>query len=101
MLLSDLGDDLYLDKLNDGSVYDLYSDAINALVNIQNLANVGGLDEYDKNLLSSEMNLFTEWLVEKHLQIELKETQRKDLIKLFDLLITCLLYTSPSPRDRG
>lgn len=87
LLLSDLGNDLYLDKLNDGSVYDLYSDAINALVNIQNLVNVGGLDEYDKNLLSSEMNLFTEWLVEKHLQIELKETQRKDLIKLFDLLV--------------
>jgi len=87
LLLSDLGDDLYLDKLNDGSVYDLYSDAINALVNIQNLANVGGLDEYDKSLLCSEMNLFTEWLVEKHLQIELKETQRKHLIKLFDLLV--------------
>ena len=88
LLLSDLGDDLYLDKLSDSSIYDLYSDAINALVNIQNLANVGGLDEYDKNLLRSEMNLFVEWLIEKHLQIELKEAQRKDLIKLFDLLIT-------------
>ena len=60
LLLSDLGDDLYLDELNAGSIYDLYSDAINALVNIQNSANIGGLDEYDKNLLKSEMNLFTE-----------------------------------------
>ena len=88
LLLSDLGDDLYLDKLSDSAIYDLYSDAITALVNIQNSANVGGLDEYDKNLLRNEMNLFTEWLIEKHLQIELKEAQRKDLIKLFDLLIT-------------
>ena len=87
LLLSDLGDDLYLDELNAGSIYDLYSDAISALVNIQNSANIGGLDEYDKNLLKSEMNLFTEWLIEKHLQIELKEAQRKDLIKLFDLLV--------------
>ena len=87
LLLSDLGDDLYLDELNAGSIYDLYSDAIHALVNIQNSANIGGLDEYDKNLLKSEMNLFTEWLIEKHLQIELKEAQRKDLIKLFDLLV--------------
>ena len=87
LLLSDLGDDLYLDKLSDSTIYDLYSDAINALVNIQNSANIGGLDEYDKNLLKSEMNLFTEWLIEKHLQIELKEAQRKDLIKLFDLLV--------------
>ena len=51
------------------------------------MANIGGLDEYDKNLLKSEMNLFTEWLIEKHLQIELKEAQRKDLTKLFDLLV--------------
>ena len=87
LLLSDLGDDLYLDKLSDSAIYDLYSDAITALVNIQNSANVGGLDEYDKNLLRNEMNLFTEWLIEKHLQIELKEAQRKDLIKLFDLLV--------------
>ena len=87
LLLSDLGDDLYLDELSASSIYDLYSDAINALVNIQNSANIGGLDEYDKNLLKSEMNLFTEWLIEKHLQIELKEAQRKDLIKLFDLLV--------------
>ena len=88
LLLSDLGDNLYLDTLNDGSIYDLYSDAISSLVGIQNLANVGGLNDYDAILLRDETNLFTEWLVEKHLQIELNENQKKDLDKLFSLLIS-------------
>ena len=88
LLLSDLGDNLYLDTLNDGSIYDLYSDAISALVGIQNLANVGGLNDYDAILLRDEINLFTEWLVEKHLQIELNENHKKDIEKLYGLLIS-------------
>ena len=87
LLLSDLGDSLYLDTLNDGTIYDLYSDAISSLVGMQNLANVGGLNDYDAILLRDEINLFTEWLVEKHLQIELNENQKKDLDKIFRLLI--------------
>ena len=88
LLLSDLGDNLYLDTLNDGSIYDLYSDAISALVGIQILANVGGLNDYDAILLRDEINLFPEWLVEKHLQIELNENHKKDIEKLHGLLIS-------------
>ncbi len=88
LLLSDLGDNLYLDALSDSSIYDLYSDAISSLVDIQNLANVGGLNDYDAILFRDETNLFTVWLVEKHLQIELNENQKKDLDKLFSLLIS-------------
>ena len=71
LLLSDLGNDLYLNKLNKSSIYELYSDALSTLVAIQVLVNVGGVDEYDKSLLISEMNLFREWLIEKHLNIKL------------------------------
>ena len=88
LLLGDLGDNLYLNELNNNTIYELYSDAVNSLIAIQNLANVGGLDAYDGNLLRSEMNLFTEWLVEKHLQIKLDESQKKVLDKLFNLLVT-------------
>ena len=87
LLISDLGNKLYLDELNDRTIYDLYSDAISSLVVMQSLANVGGLDNYSGNLLRNEMNLFTEWLVERHLQIQLNESQKKDLEKLFDLLV--------------
>ena len=79
LLLSDFGDNLYLDAVNNSSIYDLYSDAINALVTMQLSSNVAGLNNYSSSLFKSEMDLFVEWLVEKHLN--------------------CLLYTSPSPRD--
>ena len=49
--------------------------------------NVGGVDEYDKSLLISEMNLFREWLIEKHLNIKLSDSQVKILTTLFDLLV--------------
>jgi aminoglycoside/choline kinase family phosphotransferase len=87
LLLSDLGNDLYLNKLNKSSIYELYSDALSTLVSIQVLVNVGGVDEYDKSLLISEMNLFREWLIEKHLNIKLSDSQEKILTTLFDLLV--------------
>lgn len=87
LLLSDLGNDLYLNKLNKSSIYELYSDALSTLVAIQVLVNVGGVDEYDKSLLISEMNLFREWLIEKHLNIKLSDSQAKTLTTLFDLLV--------------
>jgi aminoglycoside/choline kinase family phosphotransferase len=87
LLLSDLGNDLYLNKLNKSSIYELYSDALSTLVSIQVLVNVGGVDEYDKSLLISEMNLFREWLIEKHLNIKLSDSQVKILTTLFDLLV--------------
>jgi len=87
LLLSDLGNDLYLNKLNKSSIYELYSDALSTLVAIQVLVNVGGVDEYDKSLLINEMNLFREWLIEKHLNIKLSDSQVKILTKLFDLLV--------------
>ena len=87
LLLSDLGNDLYLNKLNKSSIYELYSDALSTLVAIQVLVNVGGVDEYDKSLLISEMNLFREWLIEKHLNIKLSDGQVKILTTLFDLLV--------------
>ena len=87
LLLSDLGNDLYLDKLNKSSIYELYSDALSTLVAIQVLVNVGGVDGYDKSLLIREMNLFRGWLIEKHLNIKLSDSQVKILTKLFDLLV--------------
>ena len=73
LLLSDFGDNLYLDAVNNSSIYDLYSDAINALVTMQLSSNVAGLNNYSSSLFKSEMDLFVEWLVEKHLNIKLNE----------------------------
>ncbi len=87
LLLDDFGNDLYLDKLDTATVNKLYSDAIMTLVQMQTRAEVKGLPDYDEPLLRREMTLFTEWLLNKHLNIELNDKQQKSIEALFNLLV--------------
>lgn len=87
LLLDDFGDDLYLDKLNSSSANKLYSDAISALAGFQTLAEVKELDDYNEPLLRREMRLFTEWLLGKHLKVELSNAQTNSMALLFDTLV--------------
>ncbi|MEM6998272.1 MAG: phosphotransferase [Pseudomonadota bacterium] len=91
LLLDDLGNDLYLDKLNSDTADKLYSDAIMALVQMQTSANVSELNDYNESLLRTEMNLFSEWLLSKHLNIVLDSDQTQALELLFNLLIENVL----------
>ncbi len=87
LLLDDFGDDLYLHKLDSSTADKLYSDAIETLVRMQALADVKGLASYDESLLRREMQLFTEWLLGKHLNIELNDVQHNAIEAIFDLLV--------------
>lgn len=87
LLLDDFGNDLYLDKLNSSSANTLYPDAIKALVRLQTSADAKELPDYDAALLRREMQLFTEWLLAKHLQLELNDEQSKSIEILFDVLV--------------
>ncbi|MFT4629420.1 MAG: aminoglycoside/choline kinase family phosphotransferase [Arenicella sp.] len=76
LLLEDLGDRTYLNELESNSK-SLYSDAIKALVKIQ----TGIIAEknpseltpriYDAALINKELNLFDDWYLKRHLDIEL------------------------------
>ena len=70
LLLDDLGDALYLDRLNHDTADALYRDAINALVKIQQ-ADTHSLPAFDEPLLLEEMHLFTDWLLKQRLGIAL------------------------------
>lgn len=72
LLLTDLGNTLYLDVLDKGNVQNLYADALNALHIIQRNTGAGGLPLYDENLLLQEMHLFSDWLLAAHLGINLE-----------------------------
>ncbi len=91
LLLDDFGNHLYLHKLDSSTANKLYSDAIIALVRMQSLANVKELASYDESLLRREMQLFTEWLLEKHLKIVLSQEQNKSIELLFDVLVETAL----------
>ncbi|RBP50914.1 hypothetical protein DFR28_102330 [Arenicella xantha] len=93
LLLEDLGDRTYLDELKD-EPNKLYSDALAALVKLQhgeiNSTN-NTIETYDKNRLQSEMDLFEDWFIKRHLGLNLQPAQVATLGRIQRYLIdTCL-----------
>lgn len=87
LLLSDLGSTTYLHQLTLDTAHTLYLDAIDALVLIQAQSRPDVLPEYDRALLSRELQLFPEWYIGKHLGVTLSAAQQADLNKVFDALL--------------
>jgi aminoglycoside/choline kinase family phosphotransferase len=87
LLLSDLGNTTYLTKLNAETADHLYDDAIRALVKMQLASKPGVLPNYDAVLLQRELDLFPEWYLKKHLNIELSPLQEDQVTKSFKLII--------------
>lgn len=70
-LLDDFGDRTFLDAMaGDGPSRPLYADALAALVTMQASARADGLPPYDRARLATEMQLFRDWLVVRHLGLE-------------------------------
>ncbi len=86
LLLSDFGNDHYLNKLDHTNADQLYTDAIRTIITMQLDADTAQLDPYDDTLLRREMHLFTDWLLAKHLKIELNNDQTKAIETIFNLL---------------
>jgi len=86
MLLSDLGNEAYLDKLNEESVKRLYGDAMEALQVMQICTPHEQLPVYDAELLQREMQLFNDWFLEKELNITLDQASQTQLQDSFSQL---------------
>ncbi len=88
LLLADLGDRLYLPALNEDNADALYDGAIDALVRMQKIRHVEGfeLPDYDEALLRREMQLFPDWFLSRHLQLELDDEGRQRLADTFNRL---------------
>lgn len=93
MLLGDFGDQLLLDQLNPGSVDQLYKQALDTLLVMQQCRNVPGgvLPDYDLPLLTREVELFLEWFLQKLLGLELDITDQQMVKLLFDYVIDAAL----------
>jgi aminoglycoside/choline kinase family phosphotransferase len=87
LLLNDLGTKTYLAELNNETADPLYQDAIYALVQMQLASKPDVLPNYDEALLQRELDLFPEWYLNKHLNIELTNLQDAQLKKSFALII--------------
>lgn len=88
LLLTDLGEQQYLQRLDADNAAALYGDAIDSLVQLQ----VGGikssvaLPPYDRRLLLFEMSLFTDWLLDKQLKVGLSPAVHNELGGIFTYL---------------
>ncbi len=87
LLLEDLGDVQYLDRLDRDSAARLYGDALAALLAFQTSAPSDGLPPYDEALLRFEMELFREWLCGRHLALALDVQENAMLDTLFTRLV--------------
>ncbi|WP_039959475.1 aminoglycoside phosphotransferase family protein [endosymbiont of Riftia pachyptila] len=94
LLLSDLGNRLYLDELDETSVERLYGDALGALMTIQACGPREGLPPYDEALLQREMELFRDWLLGRQLGLTLSTEEQSMLDESFALLAQSALEQS-------
>jgi aminoglycoside/choline kinase family phosphotransferase len=87
LLLSDLGTQTYLQRLDQTTAPQLYDDANRALVRIQCASRLGELPGYDRELLTREMNLFPDWYVARHLRTALSPAQNDVLREVYKRIL--------------
>jgi N-acetylmuramate 1-kinase len=92
LLLTDLGDRLYLRALTESSADGLYADALKALVRLQ----AGGVDTmflpaYDEAFLRRELEIFREWYLLRHLGLKLSAAQQAAFDETVALLVASAL----------
>ena len=95
MLLSDLGDTQLLSVLTDDNVADYYRRALALLPQVASVVesfdpvtgNTQPLPLYDEAFVRRELGIFTEWLLGRHLQLELSHEEGLLLEKSFGLLV--------------
>lgn len=89
LLLSDLGERLYLDALDANSVEQLYGDALDTLERIQTRGprDPSILPPFDAERLRGEMALFFDWLLGRHLGLELDAETEAQLAAVLARLV--------------
>ena len=86
LLLSDLGDETYLRVLKNENADQLFDEATTALIKIQAIGEVSGLDRYGADLMNQELALFGDWYIQKHLKIKLDDNTQQSLQDILKLI---------------
>ncbi|TQV74852.1 phosphotransferase [Aliikangiella marina] len=89
IILSDLGDQLLLPRLTESNVDSFYRKAIDIIIQLQIIPveKIADLPAYDEQKLAFELSLFETWFVNKHLGIQLTDSQQTIIDKLCKQLI--------------
>ncbi|KTD79399.1 aminoglycoside phosphotransferase family protein [Legionella waltersii] len=85
LLLRDLGDQLLLQNLTPETVNQYYHQAINLLLNMQQISTQDKpLPAFDKAFMVKEMNLCIEWFLKAYLKLELSQNELSLVNKSID-----------------
>jgi len=87
VLMEDLGELLYLPVLATGDNDLLYDAALRTLLRMQLRAEARDLPEYGHARLQAEMDLFPQWLLERHLNLPLSPARRALWVRVCGRLI--------------
>ena len=90
MLLEDLGDRTLLSALDPQRPVDAlpyFKDATTALLDLQRVARPDWLPAYDAALLQRELQLFPDWYLAQHKELQIDQAMRATLDKTFALLV--------------
>jgi len=91
LLLDDLGDTTYLKALTDTTADSLYRAANGAIIRIQQASRPGILPDYDESRLVSELRLFPDWYLHRHLGITVSPAQEETLETAFRAILDNVL----------
>ncbi|MGC1854815.1 MAG: phosphotransferase [Candidatus Aquirickettsiella sp.] len=95
MLLSDLGNDLYLNILNSNTADDLYSRALSVIYQIQvcnpKFPGNKSLDLFNEKYIRFELGLFIDWFLKRHLELTITDEISNILENTFKVLINSAL----------
>jgi hypothetical protein len=86
LLLEDLGNTSYLSQLTPATAKDLYADALQALLNLQQ-ADCDNLPAYSEQVLRREMALMPEWFLKTHLGFSDADIPHELIAQTFEDLI--------------
>jgi len=90
MLLSDLGTQTMMEQIDstqDTANHARYLQATDTLLAWQLASKPGVLPPYDEPLLRRELQLFPDWYLQQHKQVQLNDTQANTLHKAFDAIV--------------
>lgn len=87
LLLTDFGLRSYLDVLDENNCDALYTDALSTLLRMQTGVPAGAVQNFDRQKLLTELNLFPEWFLEKHLRLNIDDKLRARMEACFEALV--------------
>lgn len=90
VLMSDLGDTMYSQMLNDASMSRLYQEAIDALIQLHQLPppkEQYRLPKFDADFIKQELGYFHQWFLTVHLGLSLNQETERMLASTYETMI--------------